>query len=60
MIDLLSQLFITLPQNVFAPMAGLLFVGGYKPDKSIFSVVTEDDTGVRTCHIFKWSAPVCR
>ena len=41
-------------------MKGLAFVGGYKPDKSVFSVVTDDDAGVRTCHIFKWNAPVWR
>ena len=45
--------------QVFAPFDGLLFVGGYKPDKSVFSVVTEDAaTKQKICHIFKWSAPV--
>ena len=39
-------------------MKGLLLVGGYKPDKNIFAVVTEDDNKLRTCHIFKWNAPV--
>ena len=46
-------------QKVFAPMKGLLFVGGYKPDKTVFAVVTEVDDGHRTCHMFKWNAPVC-
>ena len=45
-------------QKVFAPMKGLLFVGGYKPDKTVFAVVTEVDDGQRTCHMFKWNAPV--
>ena len=47
-----------LSQVVQAPLIGLLFVGGYKPDKTVFAVVIEDAKKERTCHVFKWSASV--
>ena len=46
------------PDSIFAPTKGLMFVGGYKHHKNVFAVVTEDEAKRRTCHIFKWSAPV--
>ena len=44
--------------QMFAPMKGLVFVGGYKPDKTVFSVVTEDEHKARTCHLYRWTGPV--
>ena len=41
-------------------MKGLSFVGGYKPDKTVFSIVTDDENKKsRHCHLFRWNAPVC-
>ena len=40
-------------------MKGLMFVGGYKPDKTVFAVITDDENKVRSFHLFKWHAPVC-
>ena len=39
-------------------MRGLLFIGGYKADNTVFALITEDEKKDRTCHMFKWNAQV--
>lgn len=39
-------------QPLFVTMKTLLFVGGYKPDKKIFALVSDDNATNRFCHIF--------
>ena len=42
------------------PFKGLAFIGGYKPDKTVFAIITGDpDSGQRTCYILKSNSPVC-
>ena len=40
-------------------MKALLFIGGYKPDKTIFAIVSLEPSGTRAVHIYKSDSEVC-
>ena len=49
----LTSLAFILAQPLVIAMKGLLFVGGFKGDKTLFAVVSDDRPNSRFCHVFR-------